>query len=310
LLEIRYTKKTLRGNLAKQILRLSKVIIKNPIVNDISFGKLYSTHLSLKYEFPKNIGSKWIDLGNAKMEQIFSKKKSCGNVILQLHGGAYVKGYNDTYRRSAIKYHTISHGAHVFSLDYRVAPENPFPAALDDAFSAYNYLLQAGFDSKKIIIVGDSAGGGLTIALCMKLRDLNLPLPKALITMSAWTDLAGEGESYIRNQMLDPMLGQHTLPLEHNSYVGNHDIKNPYISPAYGTFEGFPDMMMHVGSHEVLESDTLTVAKKASDSGVNVHVTLYRGMFHVFQLAFNLIPDAKKAWREIENYIETQFIAC
>jgi acetyl esterase/lipase len=227
-----------------------------------------------------------------------------------LHGGAYVKSLNDTYRRSAIRYLKISHGANVFSLDYRVAPLHPFPAALDDALAAYEYLLQSGYESNRIIVVGDSAGGGLALALVMKLRDTLQPLPQAIITMSAWTDLAGEGESYLRNQSLDPMLGQNTLPLKHNDYVGDFDIKNPYISPAYGTFEGFPTLMMHVGSHEVLESDTLSVAKKASDAGVTVKVTIYKGMFHVFQLAFDLIPEAKKAWKEIADFFDTHFNAC
>lgn len=311
MLEIRYTKKTIRGSLAKQLVKLSKeLVIKNPIYSDASFGKIYSLKLSAHFDYPKGIGSDWIDLSHSRMERIYSINKPCGNTILQLHGGAYVKPYNDTYRKSAVKYHKISHGAQVFSLDYRIAPAHPFPAALEDALEAYQYLLDSNINPNKIIIVGDSAGGGLTLALCMKLRDLKLPLPKALITMSAWTDLASKGESYLRNQSLDPMLGNHILPLEHNDYVGENDIYNPYISPAYGIYEGFPPMMMHVGSHEVLESDTLTVAKKASDAGVEVQVTLYRGMFHVFQLAFGLIPDAKKAWKEIEDYIETKFIAC
>lgn len=311
MLEIRYTKKTIRGSLAKQLLRLSKeLVIKNPIYSEASFGKIYSLKLSPKFDYPKDIQSEWIDLPHSKMERIFSILCPCGNVILQLHGGAYVKPYNDTYRKSAVKYHRISHGAQIFSLDYRVAPMYPFPAALDDAFDAYQYLLDNHYDPQKIIVVGDSAGGGLTLALCMKLRDAKMPLPRALITMSAWTDLASEGESYLRNQTLDPMLGNHTLPLQKNEYVMDNDVYNPYISPAYGSYEGFPPIMMHVGSHEVLESDTLTVAKKASDAGVDVKVTLYRGMFHVFQLAFGLIPDAKKAWKEIEDYIETKFIAC
>jgi acetyl esterase/lipase len=195
----------------------------------------------------------------------------------------------------------------VFSLDYRVAPENPFPAALDDAVEAYQYLIHLGFLPNHIIVVGDSAGGGLTLAMTMKLRSMKQPLPKALLTMSAWTDLASSGESYIKNQNLDPMLGDHLLPLQNHEYVGNHDRKDPYISPVYGTFEAFPPMMMHVGTHEVLESDTLMVAKKASDAGVNVKLTLYRGMFHVFQLAFGLIPESKKAWNEIELFLKEQF---
>jgi len=311
MLEINFSKKSIRGTLASQIVRLTKaLVIKNPIVSEANFGKLYSTSLSPNFKFPKYVDSQWIHYKTATMEWIRNPKIPCRNVILQMHGGAYVKSLNDTYRRSAIKYLNISHGANVFSLDYRVAPLHPFPAALDDALAAYEYLLQNGFDHNRIIVVGDSAGGGLALALVMKLRDTQQPLPKAIITMSAWTDLAGEGESYLRNQSLDPMLGQNTLPLKHNDYVGNNDIKNPYISPAYGSFEGFPTLMMHVGSHEVLESDTLTVAKKASDVGVDVKVTIYKGMFHVFQLAFDLIPEAKKAWKEIANFFDTHFNAC
>ncbi|MDP3129752.1 MAG: alpha/beta hydrolase fold domain-containing protein, partial [Bacillota bacterium] len=157
------------------------------------------------------------------------------------------------------------------------------------------------------IVVGDSAGGGLALALGLWLRAQKIALPKAIITMSAWTDLAQEGESYLRNFTLDPLLGAGTNPLDVRAYAGTHDLHEPTISPAYGTFNGFPPMMMHVGSFELLESDTLTVARKASEVGVDVSVSIYRGMFHVFQLAFDLIPEAAKAWTEIGDFIQGQF---
>jgi len=159
MLDITFSKKTIRGTLARQMLRLTKaLVIKNPIVSEANFGKLYSTSLSPDFKFPKTIESQWIHYKTATMEWIRNPKIPCRNVILQLHGGAYVKSLNDTYRRSAIRYLKVSHGANVFSLDYRVAPAHPFPAALEDALAAYEYLLQSGYESNRIIVVGGSFG--------------------------------------------------------------------------------------------------------------------------------------------------------
>jgi monoterpene epsilon-lactone hydrolase len=307
MLHIKVTHKSIRGSLAKQLLKIVQFI--DPIKNHgpIHFGRIYTTHLSDEYKFPKRFESEWITYKSAKMERLSLKGKLSKNIILQLHGGAYVFGYNDMYRRSAIKYFDISCKTDVISLDYRIAPSHPFPAALEDAVAAYEYLITSGYTPQNIIIVGDSAGGGLALSLGLYLRDHHIELPKAIITMSAWTDLAAEGESYIRNQTLDPMLGKGTEALDVLAYASESRLKDPYVSPAYGKYENFTTLMMHVGTHEVLESDTLTVAKKASDAGNQVYLTMYRGMFHVFQLAFDLIPEAKKAWKEISDFIQNQF---
>ncbi len=306
-LEIKTNKKSIRGSLARQLLKIASTIPGINHHSQVNFGRLYTTNLSDNFNFPRNITHEKIIYKTAVMEKLSFINQNSDHLIIQFHGGAYVSGYSDTYRRSAIQYLGFYPKTSVISVDYRLAPVHPFPAAFEDAFAAYEYAKNSGYDPEKIIFVGDSAGGGLALALGLKLRDMKIKLPKAIVTMSAWTDLAGEGESYIRNKHLDPLLGETTQPLDIYAYVGNNDLYNPYISPAYGEYHDFTNLMMHVGSYEVLESDTITVAKKAYRAGNRVNVTIYNGMFHVFQLAFGLIPEAKKAWKEIKKYIAEQF---
>ncbi len=307
MLDIKMQKHSIRGSLARQLLRIASRI--PGIINgeDVDFGRLYTNRLTDSFKYPRKITNEWIDVGKARMEKIAYRDQKAKYCILQLHGGAYVYGYNDTYRRSALKYLHMHDEIAVFSLDYRLAPKNPYPAALEDAYAAYLRLIESGFSPESIILVGDSAGGGLALALGLYLRDNGLALPRAIVTMSAWTDLAAEGESYVRNKSLDPYLGETLKSLDVHAYAGNHDLHDPYISPAYANYHGFTDLMMHVGSYEVIESDTITVAKKADDAGNDVEVTIYNGMFHVFQLAFGLIPEARKAWKEIRKYIRSRF---
>ena len=308
MLEIRFNRKSIRGTMASQLLKIANQLPFIKQHGEVDFGKIYTTKLSDDFRFPKGIQSEWITLRKARMERISKAQKPSTNVVMQLHGGAYVSGYSDVYRRSAIKYVDISCGCDIYNLDYRLAPKHPYPAALEDAVDGYLSLLSSGYLGQQIMLVGDSAGGGLALALGLYLRDNQIPLPKAIITMSAWTDLAGEGESYLRNQNLDPLLGAGTDPLDVLAYAGTKElIKHPYVSPAYGEYHDFTTLMMHVGTDEVLESDTLTVARKASQAGNAVSITLYRGMFHVFQLAFDLIPEAKKSWRYVSDFIQNQF---
>ena len=138
------------------------------------------------------------------------------------------------------------------------------------------------------------------------LKDNNMPYPAAFITMSPWTDLTNSGTSYKDNFEIDPLFGKSTNSMLYNSsYIGDNDPKNYYISPMFGDFEGFPPMLMQVGTHEVLLSDTLTVAEKAKKSNVDVKVTVYEGMFHVFQMVGDLIPEGKAAWDEVEEFINS-----
>lgn len=226
-------------------------------------------------------------------------------VILQLHGGGYVAKIKNSYYTMATYYCDAGDGISVLSPDYRVAPEDPYPAALEDAVASYQWLLDRGFKGEQIIVVGDSAGGGLAMALTMYLRDHDMPLPCGIVAMSPWTDVTASGESYTLNYELDPLFGnsKETMIYE-NEYAGNHDKKDPYISPIYGNFRQFPPMLIQVGSTEMLLSDSITAASMADIAGVEVRLSIYDDMFHVFQMAGKLLPEAKKAWDEVEQFLK------
>jgi len=243
--------------------------------------------LNESWELPDDYVLETFEVDGIAMEWVRKKDAEPDRAILQLHGGAYTRSLKDngtTYRRAAVQYAELS-GAGVLTVDYRVAPEHPYPAALEDALLAYDWLLERGYTAEQIIIAGDSAGGGLTLATALYLRDHDMPMPAALITMSAWTNL-----NYKR---MAP------------AYVGDHRADDPYISPVYGEYDGFPPMLMQVGGDERLLNDTLRVADKAKAAGVPVQQTTYDGMFHVFQMLFPELPDANEAWNEVEAFLQS-----
>ena len=257
---------------------------------------------------PFNLTS--FDMGEFTMKMLSSKENpDLEHVILQLHGGGYMGSIRNAYYVFAGLYNELSHGMNVCCPDYRVAPENPYPAALEDAYATYKWLMtRAGYKPENIILAGDSAGGGLCMALTMYLRDHGEPLPGGIIAMSPWTDLTASGESYETNFDKDPLYGGTKESLIYiNSYPGDHDKTDPYISPAFGSFKDFPPMLIQVGSNEMLLSDSETVAAKAREEGVRLRFTVYEGMFHVFQMAYTAIPESKRAWMEAGKFFDVLY---
>lgn len=231
-------------------------------------------------------------------------------VIYHLHGGGYIDPFVTKYCDTAVKYSEHAGGANVFSLDYRTAPEDPFPAALDDAVEGFEWLLSQGYAADHVIVCGDSAGGGLALSLCMRLRELGRPRPAALILASPAADLAGEGPSYRENLTCDICFGYYDAadapekPLSAISvYAGELDVHEPLISPAYGTYEGLPRMLIQVGGNEMLLSDSQTVAERARAAGVDVELLVYPEMFHIFYVMTPWLPKSRQAWRKIGSYI-------
>jgi acetyl esterase/lipase len=247
-----------------------------------------------------------IDMPDFTMKLLESKENpNTDKIILQLHGGGYMGAVRNAYYVFAGLYNEVSHGMAVLTPDYRVAPENPFPAALLDAVASYQWLLDKGWFADQIILAGDSAGGGLAMALVMYLKDHHMPLPCGIIAMSPWTDVTASGESYTTNYEKDPLFGNTKESLIYlNDYAGEHDPMDPYISPKFGDFRQFPPMLIQVGSNEMLLSDSVDVAAKARVQGVKVRLSVYEGMFHVFQMAYLNIPESKRAWAEAGKFID------
>lgn len=239
------------------------------------------------------------------MEWLTANCQDSDSVLLQLHGGGYIGAMRNIYRNFAVAYCELGNGMPVLSIDYRVAPKNPYPAALEDAVSAYRWLLMKGYEGNRIFLAGDSAGGGLAMALVMYLKDHGEPLPKGVIAMSPWTDMTASGESYQTNFEKDPLFGRTKDSMIYNrEYLGLENPENPYISPLFGDFTGFPPMLLQVGSYEMLLSDSVLVAKKAKGQGVKVRLHVYEGMFHVFQMAMQHMPESIHAWKEVGKFLE------
>ena len=273
----------------------------------IKMGELRKNYdkLELEWRPPEEYNMTTFHLENFSMK-LLSKKENPNfeKVILQLHGGGYIGAIYNTYYNVAVLYSEAAKGICVLSPDYRVAPEHPYPAALEDAVASYQWLLDHGWRGDQIILAGDSAGGGLSMALTMYLRDHDMPLPCGIVAMSPWTDLTASGESYTLNYELDPLFGNTRESMIFiNDYPGDHDKKDPYISPIYGNFREFPPMLIQVGSTEMLLSDSITVAGMADIVGVDVRLSIYDDMFHVFQLSGKILPEAQKAWDEIEQFL-------
>lgn len=239
-----------------------------------------------------------------EMELLTPKVEDCGEVVLQLHGGGYIAGIRNAYRDFAVRYSMQEKKRRVLSVDYRVAPEHRYPAALEDAVAAYQWLLDAGYVGRQIIVVGDSAGGGLALALAMYVRDHGMPLPQKMVLMSPWTDLTASGASYQENYERDPLFGNTRESMIYNGeYVGEQDPTQPYISPLFGDFSGLPPMLFQVGGLEMLLSDSTAAAKKAEEAGCQVELTVYEGMFHVFQLSMDMLPESQAAWEQVSRFL-------
>lgn len=291
---------------------LSEMIYR--FTNDFKIGKQVKSgelrkkmdEIEPEWKVPDEYNMTHIDMEHFSMKFLSPKKNpNMDKVILQLHGGGYVAKVRNAYYTLAVFYSERSKGGCVLTPDYRVAPEDPFPAALEDAVAAYEWLLQRGYAGEQIVLAGDSAGGGLVMALTMYLRDNHMPLPCGIIAMSPWTDVSASGESYETNFEIDPLFGNTKESLIYLSdYAGEHDKKEPYISPAFGDFSDFPPMLIQVGSLEMLLSDSLTVTEKARAKGCKVRLSIYEDMFHVFQLSGMRIPESKKAWNEVEKFFE------
>lgn len=259
----------------------------------LKFGKIPSD-IAIK---PTNIGNmyaEWVCLSNAPKEK----------AILYFHGGMYLIGSPQGHRVHVSKF-VMGTGVNALVFDYRLAPENPFPAGLNDAVEAYQFLLSGKYLPENILFIGDSAGAGLCLATLLALKDKNIPLPAAAAVLSPWTDLTLSGASYSLNKFrcVSP-LGSSESASEY--YTGTADRKNPYISPLFGDLHGLPPLHISAGSNEILLDDSVQFAKKASESGVEVTLTVGEGMCHCYPAFGSIFPESAATLNEICEFLKKQ----
>jgi acetyl esterase/lipase len=240
--------------------------------------------------FADGVAAEWIEAPGADL-----------GVILYLHGGAYALGSIDTYREFVARMARATSMVGL-AINYRLAPEDPFPAALEDANTAYGWLLAQGVDPSRIIIAGDSAGGGLALAALVVLRDTGTPLPAGAVCLSPWTDLTLSGASIQSNAHVDCVLDADSLEVYAKLYAGERDLASPLISPLFADLSDLPPLLIQVGTDEILLDDAMRCAAGARQMGVDVTLEIWDEMFHVFQLV-PFLPETKKAAGHITEFV-------
>jgi len=230
-------------------------------------------------------------------------------VILYLHGGGYNSGSINSHRSLAADIANTAQ-ARALIIDYRLAPENPFPAAVQDATSAYRWLLANNVAPEHIVVAGDSAGGGLALAMLVALRDAGEPLPAAVVCLSPWTDLAAAGESWSAKANIDLMLDPGSVLKSAQLYLGDADPRTPLASPLYAGLRGLPPLLIQVGTDEILLSDSTRLAERAQAAGVAVTLEVWEGMQHVWQFVAGILPEGRQAIDRIGEFISGSWRVC
>ena len=237
---------------------------------------------------------------------IFTPRKNVNtkSIIFYLHGGGYCFDSSLTTHKVGLTKLAKQTGSVCYSVDYRLAPEHQYPAALDDALTAWKHIVSQN-PNCNIILAGDSAGGGLSLALMMYLRDNNEQLPDGLVLFSPWTDLTCSGETYETKAKYDPMFTTNMTKDSANIYVPE-DVKktDPYISPLYGNFTNLPRTLVLVGGNEILLDDSRLFAQKAKDSGVDIEIDIWPSMFHDWWLFGSFIPETKQVLDKAAKWID------
>jgi epsilon-lactone hydrolase len=226
---------------------------------------------------------------------------SKNSVILYLHGGAYALGSINIHREYLSRL-TLATQQKVLAINYRLAPEHPFPAALEDSLMAYRWLLSQGFDSSNMVIAGDSAGGGLTLSTLVSLRDAGDPLPACAVCISPWVDLTLSTKSIWTKAPDDPLLSSNILKVYSKYYAGDFETNLPLISPLFADLRGLPPLLIHVGTNEILLDEAIQISENARLAGVDLTLETWEGMFHVFQI-LSFIPETQRSLDNIAKFI-------
>jgi epsilon-lactone hydrolase len=277
-----------RADVATLRVALNEVMARIPVANDVN-------------HVPTTIGG-------VNAVDVTIRGMDTANTILYFHGGVYVIG---SAAQSVPLVSDLARRAHakVVTVDYRLAPEHSYPAAVDDARDAYEGLLAQGVDAGQIALAGESAGGGLAVATLLALRDAGTPLPSSAYLMSPYADLTLSGKTILENQAIDPIMTPEGLRLRVPDYVGRADASNPQISPVFGDLRGLPPLLIQVGSHEILLSDALRLADRAAIDEVAVTLEVTPGVPHVFQGFAAVLDEGDAALDRASTFLETQFAA-
>jgi acetyl esterase/lipase len=258
--------------------------------------------LTSQFQPAQDVRCEPVDAGGIPAEWITTPEAGHERAIYYLHGGGYVMGSIGTHRDMISRLSRAAR-ARALAIDYRLAPENPFPAAVEDSASAYRWLISTGVDPARLVIAGDSAGGGLTMATLVALRDAGDPLPAAAVCLSPWVDLEGVGESMTTRAEVDPMVQRESLLQSAKAYLRDADPRTPLAAPLYADLSGLPPLLIQVGTAETLLDDSTRLAERARAAGVEVILELWDDMIHVWQFCAAMLPEGQQAIDRIGEFV-------
>ena len=288
----------------EQLERIIQALRAGPALKDqtLEQRRLGYEAAAAKDPTPADINVESVDADGVSAEWITAPGASDDATILWLHGGGYISGSLSTHRTMVSRISRAS-GARALAIDYRLAPEHPFPAAVEDALAAYHWLLSEGVDPARLIIGGDSAGGGLTIATLVSLRDAGDRLPRAAICVSPWVDLECVGKSMTTKAEIDPLVEvDDTLRLA-EAYRGEASPRNPLVSPIHADLSDLPQMLVQVGTSEALLDDSTRLASRAKAHGVDVTLEEWDEMIHVWHFYAGMLPEGHQAIDRIGEFV-------
>jgi len=292
---------SLRSRIVQRIMRDTKDALLGDLPVEVRRRRIDSA-ARRAIRVPRGVCLKTVSANGVPSDWLEPDEAIPGQAILYLHGGAYVICSPSTHRGLAGHIAQASQ-SRALLIDYRLVPEHPFPAALDDALAGYRWLLENGYTPEHIAIGGDSAGGGLTLATALFLRDTHKIMPAALFLLSPWTDLTFSGESVHTRADRDPLLSLSNDDWLVKIYANGHPLEYPYISPLFGDMHDLPPTLIQVGTEEILYDDSIRLEQKARLAGVNVTLETWPGMWHVFQGFAPYVPESHQAIEKIGEFL-------
>ena len=259
--------------------------------------------LTSQFPVPDDVRCEPTDAAGVPAEWITTPEAVDERVMYYLHGGGYTVGSIKTHREMISRLSRAAR-ARALAIDYRLAPEHPHPAAVEDSTAAYRWLLSTGAEPARLVIAGDSAGGGLTVATLVALRDAGDPLPAAAVCLSPWVDLEGLGESMSTKADVDPMVQRDNLLQTAKAYLGDADARTPLAAPLHADLRDLPPLLIQVGTAETLLDDSIRLAERAKSVGVDVALELWDDMIHVWQFCAAILPEGQQAIDRIGEFIQ------
>ncbi len=291
----------------EEIQTLRQLAAAYPKVRETPLKELreMTDQLTALFPVPEGLSVEDVDAGGVPAEWVKAVGAQDHTAIVYLHGGGYTVGSPASHRHLAAAISGAA-GARVLSLGYRLSPEHPFPAAVEDAVKGYGWLLDQGIEPGRSAIAGDSAGGGLTVATLLALRDEGGRLPAAGICISPWVDLTCSSGSYTSRAEVDPLLNQEDTLWFASMYLGKQDPAVPLASPLFANLAGLPPLLIHVGSDEVLLDDSVRLDKRAREAGVESTLEVWEDMIHAWHVFYPMLEEGRQAISRIGEYFKSQ----